>query len=150
MNHTLAAGLSVHQTVSLIMSAKPLYIIVGQPTTKSMNKMMEQMTQMVAPIKTTTWGGQHGLLALVLDDTDYKSIPKLTMQTTPLVTQPDAINQGITNQSTPFKILTLQAEMKTLQKEFDLQEGVINIGVQRIIDCVKEQTQQTAEKNAKQ
>ncbi len=29
--------------------------------------------------------------------------------------------------------------MKTLQKEFDLQEAVINIRVQRIIDCVKEQ-----------
>jgi hypothetical protein len=50
------------------------------------------------------------------------------MQTTALVTQPDAVNQGITNQSTPFKILTLQAEKKTLKKEFDLQEAVINIG----------------------
>ncbi len=121
------------------MSAKPLDIIVGQPTTKSMNKMMEQMAQMVAPVKTTAWGGQHGSLTLVLDDTDYKSITKLTTQTTTLVTQPDAVNQGITDQSIPFKILTLQAETKTLQKEFDLQEAVINIRVQRIIDCVEEQ-----------
>jgi hypothetical protein len=57
MNYTLAAGLSVHQMVSLIMLAKPLNIIVGQPTTKSMNKMMEQMAQMVALVKTTAWGG---------------------------------------------------------------------------------------------
>jgi hypothetical protein len=70
---------------------------------------------------------------------DYKSITKLTTQTPALVTQPDAINRGITDQSTQFKTLTLQAETKTLQKEFDLQEGVINIGVQCIIDCVKEQ-----------
>ncbi len=84
-------------------------------------------------------GGQHGSLALVLDNTDYKSITKSTTQTTALVTQPDAVNQGITNQLTPFKILTLQAETKTLQKEFDLQEAVINIGVQCILDCVKEQ-----------
>jgi hypothetical protein len=94
---------------------------------------------MVAPIKTTAWGGQHGSLALVLDDMDYKSITKSTTQTTALATQPDAVNQGITNQSTPFEILTLQAETKTLQKEFDQQEAVIIIGVQRIIDCVKEQ-----------
>ncbi len=67
MNYTLAAGLSVHQMVNLIMSAKPLDVIVGQPTTKSMNKMMEQMAQMVAPVKTTAWGSQHGSLALVLD-----------------------------------------------------------------------------------
>jgi hypothetical protein len=91
MNYTLAAGSSVHQTVSLIMSAKPIDIIVGQPTTKSMKKMTEQMAQMVAPVKTTTWGGRHGLLALVLD-TDYKSVTKSTTQTTPLITQPDAIN----------------------------------------------------------
>jgi preprotein translocase subunit YajC len=103
MNYTLAAGLSVHQTVSLIMLAKPLYVIIGQPTTKSMNKMTEQMAQMVAPVKLTAWGGQHGSLALVLDNTDYKSITKLTMQTTALVTQPDAINQGIPDQSTQLK-----------------------------------------------
>jgi hypothetical protein len=122
------------------MLAKPLDVIVGQPTTKSMNKMTEQMAQMVAPIKTAAWGGQHGLLALVLDDMDYKSITMLlAMQTTAQVTQPDAVNQGITDQSTPFKILTLQAEKKTLQKEFDLREAVVNIGVQLIIDCVKEQ-----------
>jgi hypothetical protein len=56
MNYTFAAGSSVHQTISLIMSAKPLDVILGQPTTKSMNKMMEQMAQMVAPVKTTAWG----------------------------------------------------------------------------------------------
>jgi hypothetical protein len=139
MNYTLAVGLSIHQTVSLIMSAKPHHVIIEQPSTKSMNKMMEQMAQMVAPVKTTAWGGQHGLLTLVLDDTGYKSITKSTTQTTALVTQPDAINQGITDQSTQLKILTLQAETKTLQKEFDLLEAVTNIGVQRIIDCVEEQ-----------
>jgi hypothetical protein len=57
MNYTSVVGLSIHQTVSLIMLAKPLDVIFGQPTTKSMNKIMEQKAQMVAPIKTTAWGG---------------------------------------------------------------------------------------------
>jgi hypothetical protein len=139
MNYTSASGLSIHQMVSLIMLAKPLNVIAGQPTTKSMDKMTEQMAQIVAPVKTTAWGGWHGLLALVLDYTGYKSITKLTTQTTALVIQPDAVNQGITNQSTPLEILALQAETKTLQKEFDLQEAVTNIGVQCFIDCAKEQ-----------
>ncbi len=94
---------------------------------------------MVAPIKTTAWGGRHGSLALVLDNTDYSSITKVRITSTELVTQPDAINKGITATSTPLKILTFQEEMKKLQKEFDLQEAVTNIGVQRIIDSVKEQ-----------
>jgi hypothetical protein len=57
MNYTSAADSSIHQTVSLIMLAKPFDIIVGKPTTKSINKMTEQMAQMVAPIITTAWGG---------------------------------------------------------------------------------------------
>jgi hypothetical protein len=45
--------------VSLIMVAKPLDVVVGQLTTETMNKMVEQMAQMVAPVKTTAWGGCH-------------------------------------------------------------------------------------------
>ena len=48
MNFSLAMGLSVHQTMSLIMVAKLLDVIVGQPTMDTMNKMVKQMAQMVA------------------------------------------------------------------------------------------------------
>jgi hypothetical protein len=54
MNYSSAGGLSVHATVNLIMVAKPLDTIVGQPTTKSIDWMTEQMVQMVAPVKTTS------------------------------------------------------------------------------------------------
>ena len=54
MNYTSSTGSSGHQMVSLlIMAAKPLDVIVGQPTIDTMNKMVEQMVQMVAPIMTT-------------------------------------------------------------------------------------------------
>ena len=76
MNYTSATGSSVHQTVSLIMAAKPLDIIVGQRTTETMNKIVEQMAQMVAPVKTTAWGGRHGSLALVLDDAETRTSPR--------------------------------------------------------------------------
>jgi hypothetical protein len=108
MNYTSATGSSVHQTVSLIMVAKPLGIIVGQPTTETMNKIVEQMAQMVALLKTIAWGGLHGSLALVLDDTDYSSITKAKITSTKPVNQPDTINKGITATSTPLEILTFQ------------------------------------------
>jgi hypothetical protein len=66
MNYTSATGSSIHQTASLIMVAKPLDIIIAQPTTETMNKMVEQMAQMVAPVKTTAWGGCHGSGALII------------------------------------------------------------------------------------
>jgi hypothetical protein len=125
--------------VSLIMTAKPLNVIIRQPTTETMNKMVQQMAQMVAPVKTTTWGGPHGSLALVLNNADYSSITKACVTSTMPVTQPDAINKGITATSTPLEILTFKEETKKLQKEFDLQKAVINISVQRIIDSAKDQ-----------
>ena len=139
MNYTSATGSSVHQTVSLIMAAKPLNAIVGQPTMKTMSKMVEQMAQMVALVKTTTWGGRHGSLTLVLNDADYSSITKAKITSTTPVNQPDTINKGIMAASTPLEIHIFQEETNKLQKEFDLQEVVTNIGVQRIIDSVKEQ-----------
>jgi hypothetical protein len=74
MNYSSAGGSSVHVTVNLIMAAKPLDTIVGQPTTESMDQMTEQMAQMVAPVKTTAWGGLHGSLALALDDVDNDTV----------------------------------------------------------------------------
>jgi hypothetical protein len=76
MNYSSATGLSVHQTVALIMLAKPLNVIVCQPTTESMDRMTEQMAQTVATVNITAWGGLHGSLALVLDDTDYATVTK--------------------------------------------------------------------------
>ncbi len=76
MNYSSATGSSVHQTVTLIMLAKLINIIVGQTTTKSMDGMTEQVAQMVAPVKTTAWGGLHGSLALILDEADNATVTK--------------------------------------------------------------------------
>ncbi len=121
------------------MAAKPLNVIIGQPTTETMNKIVEQMAQMVAPIKTTAWGGCHGFLMLVLNNADYSNITKACTTSTMPVTHLDAIYKGITATSTPLEILTFQEETKKLQTEFDLQEVVTNIGIQCIINSIEEQ-----------
>jgi pectate lyase len=139
MNYSSASGSSIHATVNLIMAAKPLDVIVGQPTTATMDKMTEQMAQMVAPVKTTTWGGLHGSLALVLDNADYKIITKAVVKSTMRLGQPALVNSKISNTTSQLNLLTLQTKTKRLQKEFNLQETVTIIGVQRIINSVKEQ-----------
>ncbi len=123
----------------LIMSAKPLNVIVGQPTIKSMDRMMGQRTQMVASVKTTAWGGLHGSLALVLDDADYAMVTKNIVTLAASLSKPAMINPKINRLFTPYEIPTLQEEMKTFQKEFKLQEAVTTIGVQCIIDSIEEQ-----------
>jgi hypothetical protein len=68
MNYSSTTESSVHQRLALIMVAEPLDVIVIHHTIKSMDRMMEQMAQMFAPIKATAWGGLHGSLAFVLGD----------------------------------------------------------------------------------
>jgi hypothetical protein len=139
MNYSSAGGSSVHAMVNLIMAAKPLNTIVGQPTAKSMDRMMEQMAQMVASIKTTAWGGLHGSLALVLDNVDYTTVTHQAVKLTDRLVQPPAVNPAIKNDTPQRKLLCLQAETKDLQKAFELQEAVTNISVQCIINSVDEQ-----------
>ncbi len=102
MNYSSATGLSVHETVALIMSAKPLDVIFGQPTTKSMDRMMEQIAQMVAPVKTTIWDGLHGSLALVLDDADYARVTKNIVTLAAPLSKPTTINPKINKLSNPL------------------------------------------------
>ena len=70
------------------MLAKPLDAIFGQPTTKFMDRMTEQIAQMVASIKATAWGGLHGSLALVLDDVDYATVTKNIVTSAALLSKP--------------------------------------------------------------
>jgi hypothetical protein len=107
--------------------------------TKSMDWMTEQMAQMVAPVKTTAWGGLHGLLALVLDDKDYTTVTRRAVTSTDCLVQPPAVNPAIKDDTPQHKLLHLQADTKNFQKAFDLQEAVTTIGVQCIIDYVEEQ-----------
>ncbi len=130
--------MSIHMTVNLIMVAKPLNTIVGQPTTKSMYWMMEQMAQMVTPIKTTAWGGLHGSLALVLDDVDYATITRWAVTSPARLVQPPSVNPAIKDDTPHCELLHLLADTKDLQKAFDLQEAITNTGVQCIIDSVEE------------
>ncbi len=139
MNYSLAVGLSVHATVNLIMVGKPLNTIVGQPTTKSMDRMMEQMAQMVAPVKTTAWGGLHGSLALVLNNVHYATVTGGAVTSTDRLVQTLGVNPAIEDNTPQCKLLCLQADTKNLQKAFDLQEAVTNIGVQSIVNSVEEQ-----------
>jgi hypothetical protein len=139
MNYSSAGGSSVHVTVNLIMAAKPLDTIVGQPTTKSMDRIMEQMAQMVTPVKTTAWGGLHGSLALVLDDVRYATVTRQAVTLTARLVQPPAVNPEIKDDPPQRELLRLQADTKNLQKTFNLQEAVTNIGVQYIIDSIEEE-----------
>jgi hypothetical protein len=69
----------------------------------------------------------------------YAMVTKNIITLVALLSKPTMINPKINKLSIPYEILTLQEELKTLQKEFEHQEAVTRIRVQRIIDSVEEQ-----------
>ncbi len=97
------------------------------------------MAQMVAPVKTTAWGRLHGSLALVLDDVNYATITRRAVISTPRLVQPPVVIPAIKDDTPQRELLCLQADTKILQKAFNLQEAITNIGVQCSIDSIEEQ-----------
>jgi hypothetical protein len=87
--------------VTLIMSIKLLNVTVGQPPTESMDRMTEQMAQMVSSAKATAWGGIHDSLALVLDDADYAMVTENIVTSLAPFTKPTMINPKINKLSNP-------------------------------------------------
>jgi hypothetical protein len=104
-----------------------------------MEWMTEQKVQMVAPLKMTAWGGLHGSLALVLDNVDYATVTRQAVKLTDCLVQPPAVNPAIKDDTPQRKLLHLQEETKDIQKVFELQKAITNIGVQSIIGSIEEQ-----------
>jgi hypothetical protein len=72
-------------------------------------------------------GSLLGSLALVLNDVDYATVTKNIITLLAPLNKLTMINPRINELSNLYEILTLQEEMKTLQKEFELQEAVTTI-----------------------
>jgi hypothetical protein len=78
-------------------------------------------------------------LALVLGNVNYATVTRQAVKSVDRLAQPPVVNPAIKDNTPQCKLLHLQAETKDLQKAFELQEAINNIGLQRIIDCVEEQ-----------
>jgi hypothetical protein len=76
---------------------------------------------------------------LVLDYVDYATVTRRAVTLTTRLVQPPAFNPAIKDNTPQRELLSLQGDTKNLQKAFDLQEAVTNIGVQCIIDSIEEQ-----------
>ena len=82
MQFTSTTGRTNRDTVLSIMAAKALDVIIGKPSTETMDCMTYHMTKMVTAVKTTAWGGGHGSLSLVLGDVDYRRLTRDKSETT--------------------------------------------------------------------
>eukprot|EP00804_Cyclotella_cryptica_P012202 CCRYP_009878-RA/>CCRYP_009878-RA protein AED:0.62 eAED:0.37 QI:0/0/0/0.5/1/1/2/0/403 len=124
---------TVYEAVQTIISPLPLDKIVGQTTTSTVNHLRQQIAKIAAAVKTTSWGGHHGHLALVLTDAEYRTVtgnPDITIDRLPM---PPIVEAGLTNTT----MLTNRASITGLHnlacEEFWKQEAVDALIVDKLM-----------------
>ena len=100
MSSPTANKAAVYEAIRAIVTPLTLDKIVSQPTTSTINHLRQQIAKIAAAVKTMSWGGRHGHLALVLTDTEYQSItgnPDVIVDHLPT---PPIVASGLTNNTT--------------------------------------------------
>jgi hypothetical protein len=92
---------AVYKAVRPIIAPLPLDKIISQPTTSTLvNHLRQHIAKITAAVKTTSWGGRHGHLALMLIDAEYcrsTSNPDSDVERLP---SPPIVAAGLTNTTT--------------------------------------------------
>ena len=100
MSSPMANIATVYESIRDIVTPLSLDKIVGQPTTSTVNHLRQQIAKIAAADKTTSWGGRHSHLALVLTDAEYRTItgnPDIDVNCLPT---PPIVTTGLTNTTT--------------------------------------------------
>jgi hypothetical protein len=133
MSSPKANKATVYKPVRAIVMPLPLDKIVGQPTTSTVNHLRQQIAKIAAAIKTTSWGGRHGHLALVLTNAEYRTItgnPDIVIDRLPT---PPIIATGLTNTNTLKNRASITGLHNLTCQEFWKQEAINALIIDKIV-----------------
>eukprot|EP00804_Cyclotella_cryptica_P003881 CCRYP_015757-RA/>CCRYP_015757-RA protein AED:0.83 eAED:0.82 QI:0/-1/0/1/-1/1/1/0/285 len=133
MSSPTANEATVYEAVRAIIAPLPLDKIVGQPTTSTVNHLRQQIAKIAAAVKTTSWGGRHGHLALVLTDAEYRTVtgnPDITVDCLPT---PPIVAAGLTNTTTLTNRASITGLHNLACQEFWKQEAVNALIVDKLV-----------------
>ena len=140
LSTTAATGTSVQEAIRVQIGTMAIDKIIGQPTTTSANNLKEKIAKIVASVKTTKWGGRHGYLPLVLNNTEWQTasghgatLPSGDPNNTDRLTQPPLVPAGLTNTMTITSRQAITSKDDRDKAELLTQEAVESITVGRII-----------------
>ena len=140
MSSTTATGTSVQEAIRTQIGTMAIDKIIGQPTTTSVNNLKEQIAKIAASVKTTKWGGRHGYLPLVLDNTEWQTasghgttLPNGNPNNTDRLTKPPLVPVGLTSTMSISARLAITNKDDRDKAEFWTQEAIDSITVGRIV-----------------
>ena len=124
---------AVREAIRAIIAPMPIDKIIGQPTNATVNLLKHQVAKIAAAVKTTSWGGRHGHLALVLDDDEYRIVTGNATQTTTRLVAPPIVPTALTNTTTLPLRARITADHNLECQEFWKQEAVDAVIVDKIV-----------------
>ena len=119
------------------MEDRPLYTMVGPPTTEKMNAITEQLAKSMAGvhINTTYWAaGKFGCLPLALEDDDLKIATNNALVSNTQLPEPATIHPDIHDYTGQIDILHLTNEQDKRWAAYHIQEAATKIGVGMLVE----------------
>ena len=120
-------------------TAVPLDPIVGQPTLPAVRKLVEQLATFTSHFSTSAWGGKHGHLALVLDETTMRTITKNSALDCSRLKKPGLVHPSIAENTKGRDLLELQEKHKQTWAEYHSQTIIDAVAVEAIVAAVDAQ-----------
>eukprot|EP00804_Cyclotella_cryptica_P000450 CCRYP_019933-RA/>CCRYP_019933-RA protein AED:0.03 eAED:0.04 QI:0/0/0/1/0.4/0.16/6/0/1642 len=133
MSSPTANEAAVREPVRSIIAPMPIDKIVGQPSNSTVNVLKQQLAKIAAAVKTTSWGGRHGHLALALNDAEYQTVTNVPTLTTTRLVRPPVVPANLANNTTLTHRTRIMADHNLECQEFWKQESVDAIIVDKIV-----------------
>eukprot|EP00804_Cyclotella_cryptica_P012914 CCRYP_002274-RA/>CCRYP_002274-RA protein AED:0.23 eAED:0.09 QI:0/0/0/1/0/0/2/0/1265 len=124
---------AVREAVRAIIAPMSIDKIIGQPSNSTVNLLKQQVAKIAAAVKTTSWGGRHGHLALVLNDDEYRLVTFDATQTTTRLVAPPIVPTALANNTTITLRARITADHNLECQEFWKQEAVDAVIVEKIV-----------------
>ena len=131
---------TVREAVRGIIAPMSIDKIIGQPTNTTVTLLKQQIAKIAAAVKTTKWGGRHGHLALVINETDYRTVTAVATANVDPLDAPPLIPVGLVNNMTITDRTRITATHAIEQQEYWKQEAVNAIIVERIVGEIVDAT----------
>ena len=86
---------------------KPVYKLLGEPTTVTYGILEDQVTVAASAVKTSQWGGKHGHLALIVNEAKYRLITSMATRIVDREVKPAGTNLNINGKTSNFERIKL-------------------------------------------
>ena len=124
---------AVREAVCTIIAPMPIDKIIGQPSNSTVNLLNQQVAKIAAAVKTTSWGGRHGHLALILTDNEYRLVTGNATQATMCLIALPIIPTALTNNTMLTLRTRIMADHNLECQEYWKQEAVDKVIMDKIV-----------------